>query len=651
MPLTVNLLGGYQLLDEGGRAITLPTRKAEALLAVLALRPGAPVPRERLAAMLWPESRAGQARGSLRQALSVIRKSIAASGAAGIEASGDQLVLDPAGVDVDAAAFERELGEGTPDALARALARYRGDLLDGFTLAEEPFEEWLLPERARLRTLAAGAFARLLEHHVEARDFEAGIALAERALALDRTSEPAYRALMRLHADAGSRSNAARSYERCRQALGEELGISPSAETEHLHRRLLAPAAEPAADAIASRPSIVVLPFANYSEDPAGEYFARGLVEDIITELSRFRSLAVMARHTSFAYQGDAKPAQAIGAELGVQYLLQGSVRRSASAARIAAQLVDAASGEHLWAHRYDIDLEEIDTVQDEISQHVVSTLTQRIEDRVLAQAKRKSTENLQAYDCWLRGMDCLRRGSRASDAEARTFFRRALELDAQFARAHSGLSLASFNEWSCQAWHRWEETQREAYLHAAEAVRLDDADHVSHCILGKVHLYRREFDQAERHLNRAIALNPNDADNLAHNAIGQAFLGNPALGLELGASAMHLNPKHPSWYHVALSLPYFVLGRLDESIELASRAPDAMLDTRAYLAAAHAMAGREREAREQLDRFLGGFRENVVFGREPKPGEALEWVLHVNPYRNPEHAAYLADGLRAAGL
>ena len=649
MALELDLLGGYQLRTDAGESVGLPTRKAEALLAVLALQPGVAVPRERLAAMLWPESRDSQARGSLRQALSVLRRSLGDRGAAGIEAVGEHVVLSPAGISVDAVHFERELGEGTPEALASALARYRGDLLEGFTLSAETFDEWLLPERARLRTLAIAALERLLDHYVGEGDFERGVALAERALTLDRTNEAAYRALMQLHADAGSRSSAARSYERCRQALREELGISPSAETERLHRRLLASGPAPDVGAATSRPSIAVLPFSNLASDAEHEYFARGLVEDIITELSRFRSLAVIAPRTSFAY-GD-HPVQQIGVELGVQYLLQGSVRKSASTVRIAAQLVDAASGEHLWAHRYDVDLQEILTVQDEIAQHVVSTLALRIEDRVLEEAKRKTTENLQAYDCWLRGMDCLRRGSAESDHEARRFFSRALEIDPHFARAHSGMSLSHFNEWSCLAWHRWDETQREAHRHALEAVRLDDTDHVPHCILGKIHLYRREFEQAEHHLNRALALNPNDADNLAHGAIGQSLLGNPDLGLKLGTSAIHLNPKHPNWYHFAVFLPYFMLGHLDESIELASQTPDVMVDTRAYLAAAHALAGHHAEAREQLDRFVESFREKIVSDREPRPGEALAWVLHVNPFRREAHREYLADGLRKAGL
>ncbi len=234
--LQLALLGGFQARREDGSALTLPTRKAQALLAFLALPAGRAHQREKLAALLWGDMADAQARGGLRQALSALRK---AAGDSALILEGDSVALDRDVVEVDVRAFEGHLAADTPDALARAAALYRGDLLDGVALREAAFEAWLSAERDRVRELALGAFAKLLRHQQTAGATEAGLATALQLLALDPLQETVHRALMRLYVERGRRGAALRQYQLCVSALARELGVEPEAATKELYQQIL----------------------------------------------------------------------------------------------------------------------------------------------------------------------------------------------------------------------------------------------------------------------------------------------------------------------------------------------------------------------------------------------------------------------------
>ncbi|HXG03204.1 MAG TPA: tetratricopeptide repeat protein, partial [Candidatus Binatia bacterium] len=396
--------------------------------------------------------------------------------------------------------------------------------------------------------------------------------------------------------------------------------------------------------------AVAVLPFENLSGDPGQDYFARGFVEDLVTELSRFPTLEVLAPRTSLALPGPL-PAERWCEALPVAYLLQGSVRRVGDTVRVAARLVEAPSGRQLWGDRFDARAEDLLAVQDEIVARVAAALSVEIDGARLRQARRKPLASLEVYDCWLRGLDCLRRGSVEDDERARAFFERALALDPHWARAHAGLSLSHFNEWSCQAWERWDDKERLAYEHACRAAALDDRDAVIQMVLGRILIYRRRFDEAAGHVDRAIALNPNDADVLAQAALCRAYLGQPESAVALAAKAVRLNPRHPEWYAACAAVPLFLLGRYAEAVGVMAPAPRATVDLPAYLAAAHALDGDGVRAAAALRMFLGDLEEKILFGRSPEPGEPLRWLLHVNPFRRAEDAEHLARGLALAGL
>jgi TolB-like protein/tetratricopeptide (TPR) repeat protein len=395
--------------------------------------------------------------------------------------------------------------------------------------------------------------------------------------------------------------------------------------------------------------SVALLPFDNLSGDPAQDVLARGFVEDIASALSRFSTLEVIyprALPSGAAVRGTSDMSTL------ATTMLRGSVRRSGDTIRIATQLLDAQGGRQLWADRFDVTAGTLFSVQDEIAERVASALVMGVERTRLQAVQRAPLSTLETYDCWLRGFECLQRGTVEADAEARVFFERALETDPNFARAYAGLSLSWFNEWSCQAWHKWDDTERLAYDYAMRAARLDDGDAVVQVVLGRILLYRHRYDEAEYHVGRALALNPNDTDVLVHAGLCRGYLGDGESALALARKAMRLNPSYPSWYTAPEGLALFVLGRDEEMVRLGTQAPTAaFVDVPAFLAASLALAGETARAQVYLRRFLDAFGERVTFGRTPEPGEPLRWLLHVNPFRRPEDVDRLARGLRLAGL
>ena len=332
--------------------------------------------------------------------------------------------------------------------------------------------------------------------------------------------------------------------------------------------------------------------------------------------------------------------------------LLRGSVRRAGDVIRIAVQLLDTHTGRQIWADRHDVTAGTLFTVQDQIAEQIASALKIGVDRSRLRAAQRAPLSSLETYDCWLRGFECLKRGTLEADAEARIYFERALETDPSYARAHAGLSLSHFNEWSCQAWQKWDQTERLAYEYARRAAALDDGDPMVQVVLGRILLYRRRFDEAAFHVDRALTLNPNDTDVLVHAALCRAYLGDAESALALGTKAMRLHPGYPPYYGAPVGLALFVLGRDAEVLAVGAQAPISMfVDIPAFLAASCALTGDLERARFYLAEFLSQLGDRITYGRPPDPGEPLRWLLHVNPFRRPEDIDRLEQGLRLAGL
>lgn len=397
--------------------------------------------------------------------------------------------------------------------------------------------------------------------------------------------------------------------------------------------------------------AIAVLPFNNLSGQQTENYFCTGFVLDLVTELCRFSNLQVISPGTSFTFDSGSADFSDLGKKFDISYFLKGGIRRQRDTLRINAELIDS-NHQVLWAERYDTPADTVFDIQDEIIDRVSSALTLNIDATRLKAIRTKPTSELAAYDCWLKGFEFLQQGTVEADTTARETFNQALSIDPNYSRAYAGLALSYFNEWNCQHWANWDENEQKSYEYALRASNLDENDHISQLVLGKTLLFRRQFDQAEKAFEKAIALNPNDTNSLIQIAGCMLYLGQSDKGVELVKKVLRLNPYCDSWYYAFASLPYFGLKRYDEAFTLVAKAADlTFVDIPAYIACGHAYKGDLNEARRLIEQFKLFFKEKITFGREPEEGEALRWIMHVNPFKYEADAEHLANDLTMAGL
>ncbi len=356
--------------------------------------------------------------------------------------------------------------------------------------------------------------------------------------------------------------------------------------------------------ALPDKPSIAVLPFANLSGDPEQEYFSDGITEDLITDLSKLSGLFVISRHSVFLYKGKAVKPEQVGQELGVRYLLEGSVRKVGNRVRITGQLVDTTTGYHLWADRYDRELQDIFAVQDEVTRKIVTALEVKLTEGEQGRLGRTPTNNLEAYEYFLRGLESFAHRTPESNEQARQMFERAIALDANFAAAYARLGRVYMIEWAFQ-WSEDPQIPARAAALARQAVSLDDALPGAHQTLAYVYLLRKEFDQAIIEAERAVTLDPNDADACVTLGEVLSCAGRAQEAVGLVEKALRLDPYYPPSYLFALGQAYYLTGRYDEAItafkRLLTRNPE-HLRAHFFLAMAYNETGRKAEAREEIE-------------------------------------------------
>lgn len=392
-------------------------------------------------------------------------------------------------------------------------------------------------------------------------------------------------------------------------------------------------------DAASSRPVIAILPFTNMSSAAEDEYFSDGLTEDAITELARFRDLRVISRNSTFQYKDRAVDVAQIGTELGAGYLVEGSVRRAGDRLRVTAQLIEASTGTHLWAERYDRSIEDVFAVQDELTRTIAATLGARLHDAGLERTLAKSAADLDAYDCVLRARRFLAGPDESAHAEARDLLERAISLDPSYADAFALLSSIYLAEYRFDFNPRPDPVGR-AMTAAQKAIELDPQNATAHCWLAIVHFFRRENERFVAEANRALALNPNDAETLANIGHYYAFMGEFERGCALMDQAIALNPLHPGWYHFSFARRAYNTGDYEEALAQVDRIDlPKFYWTWLMRIAALGQLGDDNGASAAISRL-----------REIRPdldvrAEVLKW----NPsFDDCEH---IVDGLRKAGL
>jgi len=653
MPLS--LLGGLAVTDREGAPIVLPTRKTALVLAVLALSGEKGIARETLAEWVWPERAENQAKSSLRQALTAIRKALpVALEGAGLEAGQDLLRLDGGGEEIDCRQFESLARSRDTAALARAAQLYAGSLLENVSLTG-PLESLVTAERERLQQQAC-ALVEALSQLPDKQATTACEALANRLLAADPAAEPAHRALIRLRLAEGQTNSARRQLERCTAAVKEAFGTAPETRTLALLDSAAPVPATPVTPAPpvpastakagdSGQPTLVVMPFDDLG-GAADDFFADGVVEEITAALSRIRDFFVIARQSAFTYKGRFVDVREVGRDLGVHYAVEGTVRRGGERVRITVQLVETESGRQLWAERYEGDRSEIFDLQDRIASQVAGALSPSIRASEIERARRTPPENLLAYDLMLRALPHFWAHRKEDNEKALALFDQALAKDPDY-----GVALA-FKAWchaqqSCYLWADDPSSERARAIETADraASRVHDHATALTAIGATYSLTTTDQERAGSFIERALAIDPNNAWAWMRAGWMKAIYNQIEGALDSFERALALSPYDPFAFNMYFGMAAAYGDRQEhlraaELVEKGLRAGPGVTWAYRMLASYYAQAGEMEKAATAIAEF-----------KRHNPGVTIEKLRAGLPpsmlLSNPQYL----EGMRKAGI
>lgn len=704
--VSIRLFGRTEFISPFGEGDQPTSTKTALLVARLAMKPGEAHDRKRLTELLWPDRGEAQALASLRQSLWNLRKAVGECDPPPIVADRSSVRLDPRAVEVDTVVFEQLIRRGTTDDLARAAEIYRGDYLAEVDLEDEDSLAPFLFERRRLRELALSSLKSLISLRAGAGEADAAVEIAQKALAIDPLQEDVHAAIIRLHRDRGQLGRARDQYEACRDILRRELDIAPSAEIEALRKsfgtppdRIYAPentarltlaagATIPERDlpsragfrltlivpgfaavavlllifflsqiprsklplhaAVAdTRPSLVVLPFRDTSTGNPPAVFAAGMTKHLITNLAKISGLFVIAPETSRSITNSEISAEQQATKLGVDYAVKGTVQRSPNGIQVEVELVHAGAGTAIWTRHYDRQEAELFVVQDDMVRSIATSLGVELSERERRTINRIPTQNLEAQDFFLRA-EYQTTGLNEADSLRRSLasYRRAFELDPDFAEAYAGYARAAATVWrrdlneimsSAVARH-------EAYSAAGKAMQIDPENARAYEVLSIIQAVEGEHQIAVNSARHAVDFQPGDAE--AHtNLANVLFLAGDLDGAaEQVNIARTLNPALPTDLRLITAMVAFAqhhypiaIAEFNAIQKLVPRS-ELVLE---HLAAAYAYIGEIAKAKA----IVAELKELV-----PITNLGFYAVLSEN-IGTPEQAAHFIEGLRRAGI
>jgi TolB-like protein/Tfp pilus assembly protein PilF len=389
------------------------------------------------------------------------------------------------------------------------------------------------------------------------------------------------------------------------------------------------------------KPSIAVLPFKNLSSDPKQEYLSDGISENIITELSRFREFFVISRQSSFSYKGKAVKVGQVSEELGVQYVLEGSLQKAGDKVRVTAQLIDATTGRHLWADNYDRKLEDVLAVQDEITRTIAATLEENIDLTELERARSKPPQDLKAYEYVNLARAHRLKFTKEDNEQSLQMLGKAIELDPNYAEAYVGLTWTNINgyRWGWSDTHSREESLQLALESANKSIELGPFNYRTHWALAKVLMLSGKLEQALAKHEYALELNPNSARLLADMAEPLVYAGRAEEAVALMKSAIRLNPRHPGWYWWNLGWAQYFAEQYEEALASLRRWSNPPNGIRRTLAPILVRLGRLDEARAEMKEYL-----------KKDPDYSIEH-LNVYPWKHKEYFERMSEDLRTVGI
>ena len=662
--LQLVLFGRIELTAPEG-PLELGSGKLAALLAFLAYTSPQQHGREKLMTLLWGSHFDTRARQNLRQTLRRLRRIL---GEDALVLRGGSLSLRPGVVACDVSRFASLFEAGTREALHEAVGLYKGRLLDELAITEEAWVDWLDIERQHQEELVLDALVKLGELELKACNFEPALHAANRAIAIDSLREDAHRLAIRILAGVGRRADALRHYQDFAVLLKRELAVEPDAQTRALAAELREPHMTPAVSAstlgprhepddtsdtrsmrlpLHERPSIAVLPFDNIGGDPEQEYFADGMVDDLLVALSRVRWVFVIARQSSFCYKGRAVDVRQIGSELGVRYVVEGSVRKAGHRVRITAQLIETETGAHLWADRYECGLDEIFALQDEITGRLVATVEQNIQAAEIKRALVKPTGSLTAYDLYLRALPAYFGYTLADYQRAQALLGGSIEADPEYAEAIGTLTdsvaVSTLMGWQESRARGLEQSRRLA--RRALAVGQDNSTCVATAAFTCAVLLH-EFQEGLDLADRALVLHPNSL--LVRNRVASVYAacGECDKAIAQCEAARRMNPldtrKAATATYTVLATGLYYVRRFEECLLAGQRALTFAATSsiaRKYVALSLAQLGRIDEARAEIAAFV-----------RDQPDASLA-LFRQQSFRHQWMHELHMEGLRKAGL